>query len=154
MNAGGLHLGRVVDERKADFGTGDFLVRGVLGGDREPARSRSSDEVEVGTTVQFHLRDAEAAHEDLDRAAARRRPARRGRGGAAVHLQRAGRRGCSASPDHDAGLLADRLGPIPTAGIFAAGELGQVAGRNELHSFTASMLLLARTSADRAGARG
>ena len=31
---GGLHLGIVVDEHRADFGRGDFLVRNVLGADR------------------------------------------------------------------------------------------------------------------------
>jgi small ligand-binding sensory domain FIST len=34
------------------------------------------------------------------------------------------------------------MGPVPTTGFFAAGELGPVSGRNELHSYTASLLLL------------
>ncbi|HVM64883.1 MAG TPA: FIST N-terminal domain-containing protein, partial [Acidimicrobiales bacterium] len=66
INTGGLHIGRVVDERKAEFGPGDFLVRQVIGGDRESGAIAINDVVEVGTTVQFHLRDAAAAHAELD----------------------------------------------------------------------------------------
>ena len=138
INAGGLHLGRVVDERKAEFGPGDFLVRQVLGGDRESGAIAVNDEVEVGTTVQFHVRDAAAAHTELDNLLS---------GGGDVDaalLFSCNGRGARlfGVPDHDAGLLSRRVGPVPTAGFFAAGELGPVSGRNELHSYTASLLLL------------
>ena len=45
------------------------------------------------------------------------------------------------TPDHDATVLEETLGPVPVAGFFAAGELGPVGGRNFLHGFTASVLL-------------
>ena len=141
VNSGGLHLGRVVDEHKADFGPGDFLVRQVLGGDREAGAIAVNDEVTVGTTVQFHVRDAIAAHDDLDALLAEATDATppdaallftcNGRG---EHL--------FGVPDHDAGLVGDRLGPLPVTGFFAAGELGPVAGHNHLHSYTASIVLL------------
>lgn len=137
INAGGLHLGRVVDERKAEFGPGDFLVRQVLGGDRESGAIAVNDHVEVGTTVQFHVRDAAAAHAELDSLLSV------GEVDAALLFSCNGRGAqLFGVPDHDAGLLSRRVGPVPTAGFFAAGELGPVAGRNELHSYTASMLLL------------
>ncbi|MHB8465678.1 MAG: FIST signal transduction protein [Acidimicrobiales bacterium] len=140
VNVGGLHIGRVIDERKVDFATGDFLVRAVLGADKETGAIVVNDPVEIGTVVQFHLRDADAAHADLDRllqAAAPTDPE-------AALLFTCNGRGerLFGTPDHDAGLVADRLGDIPTAGFFAAGELGPIGGRNELHSFTASILLL------------
>ena len=80
----GLHLGVVVDEHKLDFSRGDFLVRNVLGADRRNGAIAIGDRVEVGTTVQFQVRDAEAADEDLRAllTGARRRRV-------AVHLQRA-----------------------------------------------------------------
>jgi small ligand-binding sensory domain FIST len=46
-----------------------------------------------------------------------------------------------AGPDHDAGLLAQTLGPMPVAGFFCDGELGPVGGQNFLHTFTASIAL-------------
>jgi len=138
INAGGLHIGRVVDERKAEFGPGDFLVRQVIGGDRATGAIAVNDHLEVGTTVQFHVRDAAAAHAELDTMLSRR-----------PHVDAALLFSCNGRghrlfgvPDHDAGLLATRMGPVPTTGFFAAGELGPVSGQNKLHSYTASLLLL------------
>src|ERR1019366_482169 len=61
----GLHMGLVIDEHKADFGRGDFLVRNVLGADQSNGAIAVGGQVEVGATVQFHVRDADAADEDL-----------------------------------------------------------------------------------------
>jgi len=137
LEMGGLHVGRVIDEHREHFERGDFLVRNVIGADRELGALAVSDVVPVGTTVQFHLRDAHTADEDL-------------------HLMLDGRQADGAlvftcngrgmrmfeEPHHDVGVLADRLGPLPTAGFFAAGEIGPVGGRNFLHGFTASVALL------------
>jgi small ligand-binding sensory domain FIST len=141
INTGGLHLGRVVDERKAEFESGDFLVRQVLGGDRETGAIAVNDSVEVGTTVQFHVRDAAAAHDDLDGLLARGAPEVEPEAALLFTCNGRGRH-LFGVPDHDAELLSERVGPVPTAGFFAAGELGPIAGHNELHSFTASLLLL------------
>ena len=45
-------------------------------------------------------------------------------------------------PDHDAALVARRsLGGAARPGMFCAGEIGPVGGRNFLHGFTASVVL-------------
>jgi small ligand-binding sensory domain FIST len=145
VNTGGLHIGRVVDERKAQFGPGDFLVRQVIGGDRETGAVAINDTVEVGTTVQFHLRDAAAAHAELDTMLSALTPTSSPppspEGALLFSCNGRGAR-LFGVPDHDAALVSDHLGRVPTAGFFAAGELGPVSGRNELHSYTASLLLL------------
>ena len=133
---GGLHVGLVVDEHKAEFERGDFLVRNLLGADRESGALAVGDRVNVGQTVQFHVRDAAAADEDL----------RELLGGvdadAALLFTCNGRgRHLFGTPDHDAGLVEQMLGPIPVAGCFCAGEIGPVGGRNFLHGFTASLAL-------------
>jgi small ligand-binding sensory domain FIST len=132
----GLHMGLVVDEHKAEFERGDFLVRNVLGADQESGALAVGDRVAVGQTVQFHVRDAAAADEDLREllvgAEAR----------AALVFTCNGRgRHLFGVPDHDAGLVDQMLGPIPAAGAFCAGEIGPVGGRNFLHGFTASLAL-------------
>jgi small ligand-binding sensory domain FIST len=132
----GLHMGLVVDEHKAEFERGDFLVRNVLGADQESGALAVGDRVAVGQTVQFHVRDAAAADEDLREllvgAEAR----------AALVFTCNGRgRHLFGVPDHDAGLVEQLLGPIPAAGAFCAGEIGPVGGRNFLHGFTASLAL-------------
>ena len=132
----GLHLGVVVDEHKASFDRGDFLVRNIVGADRDSGALAVGDQVEVGQTVQFHVRDAAAADEDLrsllDGATA---------SGALVFTCNGRGRHLFGVPDHDAGVLAELLGPIPAAGAFCAGEIGPIGGRNFLHGFTASVAL-------------
>ena len=132
----GLHMGLVVDEHKAEFGRGDFLVRNVLGADQESGALAVGDRVAVGQTVQFHVRDAAAADEDL-------RELLGGVDARATLVFTCNGRGrhLFGVPDHDAGLVDELLGPIPAAGAFCAGEIGPVGGRNFLHGFTASLAL-------------
>jgi small ligand-binding sensory domain FIST len=132
----GLHLGVVVDEHQTDFLRGDFLVRNVLGGDPATGAIVVGDDVTVGQTVQFQVRDAAAADEDL-------RELLSGTDAEAALLFTCNGRGRRffGVPDHDAGVLDQLLGPLPVAGAFCAGEVGPVGGRNFLHGFTASVAL-------------
>ena len=134
----GLHVGLVVDEHKADFARGDFLVRNLLGADEQTGALAVGEQVTVGQTVQFHVRDATAADEDL-------RELLSGADAHAALLFTCNGRGrhLFGVPDHDAGLVEKLLGPIPLAGAFCAGEIGPVGGRNFLHGFTASLALFA-----------
>jgi small ligand-binding sensory domain FIST len=132
----GLHVGLVVDEHKAEFGRGDFLVRNLLGADESSGALAVGERVSVGQTVQFHVRDAGAADEDL-------RELLSGVDADAALLFTCNGRGrhLFTVPDHDAGMVERLLGPIPLAGAFCAGEIGPVGGRNFLHGFTASLAL-------------
>jgi small ligand-binding sensory domain FIST len=133
----GLHLGIVVDEQQDEFARGDFLVRNVLGGDQESGTLAVGDVVEIGQTVQFQVRDAGSADEDLRVLLARADAA----DGALLFTCNGRGRHLFGSPDHDAGLVEELLGPIPLAGAFCAGEIGPVGGRNYVHGFTASLAL-------------
>jgi small ligand-binding sensory domain FIST len=135
--ARGLHVGIVVDEQKVEFERGDFLVRSVLGADHRTGTVTVGELIDVGQVIQFHVRDAEAADEDLNELLAGVGAVRgallftcNGRG---VHL--------FGNPDHDTGLIEEWLGPVPLAGAFCAGEIGPIGGRNFLHGFTASIAL-------------
>ncbi|HEV2252735.1 MAG TPA: FIST C-terminal domain-containing protein, partial [Streptosporangiaceae bacterium] len=141
--AQGLQLGVVIDEYRAEPGQGDFLIRGVVGADPDSGAIAVGDQIQVGQTVQFHVRDAQSADEDLRRALERESKALGGRRPAGALLFTCNGRGSRlfAEPDHDAGLIAATLGDIPLAGFFCAGELGPVGGQNFLHTFTASIAL-------------
>jgi small ligand-binding sensory domain FIST len=147
--AQGVHLGMVIDEYQAEPGQGDFLIRGVAGVDPESGAIAVGDEVVVGQTVQFHVRDAGTADEDLRRTLEREAEALGTRRAAGALLFTCNGRGSRlfAEPDHDAGLLAEVLGKIPVAGFFCAGELGPVGGQNFLHAYTASIALFPGTAA-------
>jgi small ligand-binding sensory domain FIST len=141
--AQGVHLGMVINEYQAEPGQGDFLIRGLTGADPESGAIAVGDDVEVGQTVQFHVRDARSADEDLRRTLERERTALGGRRAAGALLFTCNGRGSRlfSAPDHDAGLVTNMLGEIPLAGFFCAGELGPVGGQNFLHAFTASIAL-------------
>jgi len=144
--ARGVQLGMVIDEYQAEPRQGDFLIRGIAGADPESGAIAVGDEVEVGQTVQFHVRDAQSADAHLRRTPERERTALGGRRAAGALLFTCNGRGSRlfSAPDHDAGLVTKMLGEIPVAGFFCAGELGPVGGQNFLHAFTASIALFAQ----------
>ena len=135
----GLHIGIVVNEHKLDFDRGDFLVRGILGIERESRALAVGDLVETGTTVQFHVRDAETAGEDLHRLMS----GRRAEGALLFTCNGRGRR-LFGIDDHDATVVSGAIAPAPLAGMFCAGEIGPVGPRSHLHGFTASVALFGR----------
>ncbi|HZZ72475.1 MAG TPA: FIST N-terminal domain-containing protein [Pirellulales bacterium] len=138
----GLHVGQVLSEYKDHFGRGDFLVRNVIGADPDSGAIAIGDFVRPGQTVQFHIRDADSADEDLRELlrGAGVPTETRGRGGLLFTCNGRGTRLFS-EPNHDAAAVQAAVGAIPLAGFFAQGEIGPVAGRNFLHGFTASIAL-------------
>jgi small ligand-binding sensory domain FIST len=138
----GLHVGRVINEYQGEFQRGDFLVRNVMGLERDTGALAITERVRVGQTVQFHVRDAATADEDLhallqlDVSAHEKKP-----GGALLFTCNGRGTRLFAEPNHDARVIRDEVGAVPTAGFFAQGELGPVGGQNFIHGFTASVVL-------------
>ena len=143
----GLHVGRVINEYQESFGRGDFLVRNVMGVDDSGAVV-ITDLAKVGQTVQFHVRDAETATEDLRALLTETRIDHpRSRVGGALIFSCNGRgTRLFEGANHDVSMVREVLGPIPVAGFFAMGELGPVGGENFVHGFTASNVLFEETS--------
>ena len=132
----GLHCGIVADARKLDYERGDFLIRGVLGADRTAGVIVVGESVAIGATVQFQVRDAATAGEDL-----RTLLGDHHAHGALVFTCNGRGTFMFGSPHHDAEIIDDELPGAAVAGMFCAGEIGPVAGRNALHGFTASVAL-------------
>lgn len=135
----GLHIGTVIDEYKEDLGRGDFLVRGVLGAQQDTGALVVGDLVDVGQTVQFQVRDAAAADEDLRELLSRFVDEGTPSAGLLFTCNGRGQRLFN-EPDHDADLVRSSLGDLPLAGFFCAGEFGPVGSRSFVHGFTASVL--------------
>ena len=132
----GLHVGRVVDEHKDEYERGDFLVRNVVGVDRGGGGALVvGDDVQVGHTVQLHVRDADSADEDLISLLGGARA-----DGALLFTCNGRGTALFGEEDHDATVVTEALG-APLAGMSCAGELGPVGGRSFLHGFTASVVL-------------
>ena len=134
-----LLIGRVIDEFSDQFRRGDFLIHNIIGVDRQSGAITFAGHARVGATVQFHVRDAATADEDLREMLMSYRDSDvRG-----VLLFGCNGRGTQMWPDpgHDVGVLRELLGNVPVAGFFCGGELGPIGGKNFVHGFTASIAL-------------
>lgn len=133
----GLHIGRVIDERKVEFERGDFLIRAVMGADQQRGAVVIGEPARVGATVQFQVRDAITADDDLRELLGTHQPAE----GALLFTCNGRGSHLFPEPDHDATLLGEAVPGGAVAGMFCAGEIGPVGGRNFVHGFTASAAL-------------
>lgn len=137
----GLFLGVVINEYKSEFERGDFLVRSVLGADPARGAIAVSDAVRAGQTVQFHVRDADTADEDLRlllKPASQHDSA--ARGGIIFTCNGRGVRMFD-MPNHDVRSVLEAVPETPLTGFFCNGEIGPVGGQSFLHGHTASILL-------------
>lgn len=138
-----LFVGCVVNEYKQKLERGDFVIRNVLSADQESGSIAIGDYVYVGQTVQFHVRDAESADQDL-RELCKRMKENAGSSqpmGALMFNCNGRGRNMFEGKDHDITVLHRELGDCPTGGFFCAGELGPIGPKNFLHGFTSSIAL-------------
>ena len=138
-----LLVGLAMNEYRDEFKRGDFLIRTLIGADPRSGAIAIAGQPRIGQTLQFQIRDARAADEELrhmlDRAAGEQ-------SSAAVLFACNGRgAGLFGAPDHDARAVRERLGPVPLAGLFCNGEIGPVGAATFVHGFTASLALIAPT---------
>ncbi|MCS7002893.1 MAG: FIST C-terminal domain-containing protein, partial [Dehalococcoidia bacterium] len=144
-----LLIGLALDEYRATYRRGDFLIRNLIGVDPRSQAIAINETVRVGQTVQFQLRDAVAADADLRDHLAEAAARLAGDPIAVVLCACNGRgRDLFGAPDHDAAAIADQLAPAPLAGFFANGEIGPVGRRNFVHGFTASLAIVVRRAAN------
>jgi small ligand-binding sensory domain FIST len=137
---GNLLVGLAMDEYREEFRRGDFLIRNLIGVDPKSGAIGVAAQTRIGQTLQFQIRDARAADEEL----------RAMLGGvvgepAAALLFACNGRGVGlfGAPDHDARTVRTVLGPVPLAGLFCNGEIGPVGASTFIHGFTASLALIA-----------
>ncbi len=144
--AGGVLIGIVVEGNKAEYQQGDFLVRGIAGAEPASGRVVVATDVHEGQVIRLHARDARSAGEDLRRQLGLRAEALSETGAAGALLFSCNGRGAAmfGDCDHDALAVDEALAGAPTAGFFAAGEIGPVGGRSFLHGFTATLAVFPR----------
>ncbi len=136
-----LLMGRVIDEHKDGFERGDFLIRTLMGADRNVGAIAVGDVFRPGQTVQLHVRDASTAREDLHELMDTLVPELAGRPAHGALLFSCNGRGAHlyGETDHDSRVIAETTGPVPIAGFFCNGEIGPIGSTNFLHGFTASI---------------
>jgi small ligand-binding sensory domain FIST len=138
---GGVLAGLVINENRSEYRRGDYLMRGLIGGDGETGALAIGEPVRVGQTLRFHVRDARAADEDLREGLASVLRDGDAAAGALLFTCNGRGRNMFPQPDHDARLVQEALGADAVAGFFCAGEIGPVGGRAFVHGFTATLAL-------------
>lgn len=141
---GHLFAGLAVSEYVEDYKRGDFLVRNIIGADPLSGAVAINAVPRVGQTLQYQLRDPEAAGEEL-RSLLKATSAKLAQPPAAALLCTCnGRgRGLFGRPHHDAALINEFFPELPLTGLFANGEIGPVGDRSFMHAYTASIALIA-----------
>lgn len=138
----GLFVGCAIRQDREEFGRGDFVIRNLLGYNPEISALVVADAVKKDSLVQFHLRDATTATEDLEMMLLPQSLLDAPHAGLIFSCNGRGSR-LYGRPDGDIDAIQGSLGGnIPCAGFFCAGELGPIGGVNFIHGHTASMAFL------------
>jgi small ligand-binding sensory domain FIST len=136
--SGGILVGLVIDENRAEYGRGDYLMRGIIGADEESGALAVGEHVRVGQTVRFHVRDARSADDDLRASLADSLDGVRPAGALLFTCNGRGTR-MFPQPHHDVEVVGDAMGNGSVAGFFCGGEIGPVGGQTFVHGFTATL---------------
>ena len=139
-----LQIGIIMDRLAQDSGDGEFLIRNVIGADEEDGTLAVGELVQEGQVVQFFVRDAQAADEDLrmmleeyiDNLNEEAIPE------SALLFSCLGRgQYLYGSPDHDTNMFTEMVADIPIAGFFSNGEIGPIGDQTFLHGYSASFAM-------------
>ena len=131
----GLHAG------KRPFRQGDYLLRNVLGVDRDKGAVALGAHLQVGMELRFHIRDADTSTLDLD-AVLDRAYSRTSDVTGALLFSCLGRgESLYGTSGHDSGVFRQYYGDVSLGGFFGNGEIGPVQGRTHLHGYTSSFAL-------------
>ncbi len=129
----GLQMGVALDEYAENRGPGDYRIISVTAADRATGSILVTDEIAIGSTVQFHVRDPRAASSGLNDAVA----GLEGGSGMLVFSCSGRGRHFFGQPHHDASLVAAACQPAALVGMISSAEIGPVAGTSYVHSYTA-----------------
>ncbi len=134
-----IFIGLAMDEYASRRGRGDFLVRNLMGRDPDTGALIVGEQVEVGQTVQFNRRTADAAHEDIEQVVA---DLASGHTAFGLYFNCLGRGfGLYGQPDHDVSVIRNLLGAFPMVGFFGNAEFAPIAGKNFVHNYTGVLVL-------------
>ena len=138
-----LQIGVLMDPFQDQYEAGDFLIRNVIGADGDNGALAVGEKIREGQVVQFHVRDATSASDDLGANLMRYlsdHPEASPSGALLFTCLGRGER-LFGRVDHDTDLFQSVVGQMPITGFFCNGEIGPVGGSTFLHAYTSSFAL-------------
>ena len=130
-----LCIGLALPGPRQTVGTGEFLIRNVLGLDPESGALWVGARLARNAVVQFHLRDGDAASHELSSRLSAAVDPRAPPAAALLFACVARGRSMFGVPGHDSAAL-HRIVDVPITGMFCAGEIAPVQGATFLHGFS------------------
>jgi small ligand-binding sensory domain FIST len=130
-----LCIGLALPGPRQTVGTGEFLIRNVLGLDPDSGALWIDARLVRNAVVQFHLRDGNAASRELSARLGAALDGRTPPAAALLFACAARGRSLFGVPGHDSAALR-RFADVPVTGMFCAGEIAPVQGATFLHSFS------------------
>lgn len=121
----------------------EYLMRNILGGDKDRGILAVAEILSEGKLIQFHVRDAATAKEDLNQRIAVYLSGVTKKSLAGALLFQCNGRGMNmyGISNHDTDLFRGVVGPLPIGGFFCGGEIGRVGSYTYLHGFTSSFAI-------------
>lgn len=139
---GNLFAGLAGTEYVDDFRPGDFLVRNILGADPSSGAVVIGGIPRVGQTLQYQLRDATSAANDLT-GVLKHTSAEWGTPVASLVFACTGRgKSLFGGASHDTKAIQNLLGSHPSSGFFCNGEIGPIGSKNCIHSYSLTSALI------------
>jgi small ligand-binding sensory domain FIST len=139
-----VFVGLPPDPSQTDIQPGQYLVRNIIGLDPDKGILAVGQNVAVGQPMIFTLRDGQRAREDLEQMLQRQRQSLAGRAPRMALYFNCCARGSSlyGIPGIDTAYIKNALGDVPMVGFFGNFELGPLAGRNHLLTYTGVLALI------------
>jgi small ligand-binding sensory domain FIST len=147
--ADALCIGLALPGPRQIVGIGDFLMRNVLGLDPDSGALWIGSRISPNAVVQFHLRDGQAASDELEERLALSLAGDLAPSAALLFACVGRGRNMFGVSGHDSGTLR-RMIDIPVSGMFSAGEIAPVQGATFVHGYS-SVFGLIRPRAAAAG---
>jgi len=140
-----LVAGLVVDEEKYPLEIDDFVFRNIAGVEPSSGSLVISERVRVGQTIQFHIRDKNAARQDMERVLQDLSEKAAGKRIAMGFYFNCLARGAGfyGEFNHDTKVIRRYFPDVPIVGFLGNAEFAPVGGSSVLHNYTGVLVLVA-----------
>lgn len=142
-SSGTVFVGIAMDPENRNPIRGDFLIRNLVGINEEHDALAVSEEVTEGQLVQFHLRNPNAAAEEIQVILTRLAEKTRQHPPAfGLYFNCLGRgKGLYGVANHDISVIQEKFPGLPVIGFFGNSEFAPIGGRNFAHAYTGVFVL-------------
>ena len=138
-----VFIGIAMEKENPAPQSGDFLVRNLVGYDKESGAIAVSESVSEGQLIQFHLRNSSSADKEIQEIVldlhkrTREQPPAFG-----MYFNCLGRgKGLYGEANHDIQIIKQRFPDLPVIGFFGNAEFAPIGGRNFAHAYTGALVL-------------